>query len=110
MVEKRENVENWRALSRDIRLQIAEKLGDWKTFIALAEVKWNEEKLTDVELYRWGNLIHENCRDEDLRYKMAQWLASRAMELEHQERIRGKSTITSYRGFLEKLVNDLLNK
>lgn len=107
---KKARVENWRAIVRDARMQIAEKSEDWKTFIALAEVKWNEEKLTDVELYRWGNLIYENCRDEDLRYKMAQWLASRAMELEHQERIRGKSTITSYRGFLEKLVNDLLNK
>ena len=107
---KKAKVENWRTIVRDARMHIAEKLRDWKTFIALAEVKWNEEKLADVELYRWGNLIYEHCQNEDLRYQMAQWLAERVIELERQERIRGMSTITSYRGFLEKLVNDLLNK
>ena len=107
---KKEKVKNWRSIERGARMQLAQKSGNWKTFLSLGEEKWNAERVSDVELYQWGRLIYDHCQDENLRSKMAYWLSQRAFELEHQERTRGKSTITSYRGYIEKLVNDLLNK
>ncbi len=91
-------------------MQIAEQMGDWKTFITLAEEKWNEEKLSDAELHRWGIKIDEHCRDEGLRYKMAQWLSGRALQIKYKEQVSGKVNVASYRGFFEKLADDLLKK
>lgn len=107
---KKEKVEGARLIIRNARMHAAEKVGDWKVYITLAEEKWNEEKIPDSELYSWGVKINEHCSDEGLRYKMAQWLARRAMELGRKEQISGKVKVSSYRGFFEKLVNDLLKK
>lgn len=105
---KKEKVEGWRLIVRNARMHAAEKLGDWKTFINLAEEKWNEEQIGDAELYSWGVKINEHCRDENIRYKTAQWLAQKVMEIERREYLTGKVKLTSYKGFFEKLVNDLL--
>lgn len=107
---KKEKVEGARLIIRNARMHAAEKVGDWKVYITLAEEKWNEEQIPDAELYAWGVKIEERCSDDGLRYKMAQWLGSRAMELERKERISGKVKVASYRGFFEKLVDDLLKK
>lgn len=107
---KQEKVQGWRLIVRNARMHAAEKVGDWKTFVTLAEEKWNEEQISDAELYRWGMKIYEKCQDENVRYKMAQWLAQRVMEMERREQLTGKIKISSYKGFLEKLVNDLLKK
>jgi len=107
---KKKKVEGGRQIVRNARMYAAERLGDWKTFLTLAEEKWNEEKLADAELYRWGVKINEQCTDEGLRYKMAQWLAGRVVEIERKEQLTGKMKTASYRGFFEKLVNDLLKK
>ncbi len=107
---RKEKVEGWRQIVRNARMQAAEQTGDWKTFITLAEEKWHEEHLTDAELYRWGMKIDECCRDEGVRYKMAQWLAGRALQIQRNEQVSGKVKVTSYRGFFEKLANDLLRK
>ncbi len=107
---KKEKVKNWRQIVRNARMQIAEQMGDWKTFITLAEEKWNEEKLSDAELHRWGIKIDEHCRDEGLRYKMAQWLSGRALQIKYKEQVSGKVNVASYRGFFEKLADDLLKK
>ena len=107
---RKEKVEGWRQIVRNARMQAAEQTGDWKTFITLAEEKWHEEHLTDAELYRWGMKIDEYCSDEGVRYKMAQWLADRALQIQRKEQVSGKVKVTSYRGFFEKLANDLLRK
>lgn len=107
---KKEKVEDWRIIARNARMHAAEKVGDWKTFINLAEEKWNEEKISDAELYSWGVKINERCRDDGVRYKTAQWLAQKAMEMERKEQITGKVKVSSYKGFFSKLVDDLLKK
>lgn len=107
---KKEKVEGWRIIVRNARMHAAEKVGDWKTYINLAEEKWNEEQISDAELYRWAVRIDENCHDENIRYKTAQWLAQKVIEMERREQITGKVNLTSYKGFFEKLVNDLLKK
>ena len=107
---KKEKVEGWRLIVRNARMHAAEKLEDWKTFVNLAEEKWNEEQIPDAELYRWGMKINEQCRDANVRYKMAQWLAQRAIEMERKERLNGKVRIASYKGFFEKLADDLMKE
>ena len=91
-------------------MHAAEKLEDWKTFVNLAEEKWNEEQIPDAELYRWGMKVNEQCRVANVRYKMAQWLVQRAIEIERKERLNGKVRITSYKGFFEKLADDLMKE
>lgn len=107
---KKEKVEGWRLIVRNARMHAAEKLEDWKTFVNLAEEKWNEEQIPDAELYRWGMKVNEQCRDANVRYKMAQWLVQRAIEIERKERLNGKVRITSYKGFFEKLADDLMKE
>ncbi len=107
---KKEKVENWRQTVRHARMSAAENVGDWKTFIVLAEERWNEEKLADAELYRWAIKINEQCGDEGQRYKMAQWLSARVFEIERQEYLSGRVKIDSYKGFFKKLVSDLLKE
>lgn len=107
---KKEKAEGWRSIVRNARMHAAEKTGDWKTYVTLAEEKWNEEKVTDAELYGWGMKIEQQCRDEGIRYIAARWFAERAREIERKERMSGKVQLTSYKGFFEKLVDDLVGK
>ena len=80
----------------------------WKTFITLAAEKWTEEEVTDAELYRWALEINARCTDGNVRYKMAQQLANRVAAINRKERLTGKADLTSYRGFFEKVIDDLL--
>ncbi len=105
---KKEKVEGWQSIARNARMNAAEKLNDWKLFINLAEEKWNEEKISDPELYNWAVKINTNCSDGNVRYKMAQWLIQRVIDINKMEKFTGKIDLTSYRGFFEKLSNDLL--
>ena len=105
---RREKVEGWRSIARNARMQLAEQTEDWKTFIALAAEKWTEEEVTDAELYRWALEINARCTDGNVRYKMAQQLASRVAAINRKERLTGKADLTSYRGFFEKVIDDLL--
>lgn len=107
---KKEKVPDWRRIVRDARMRIAEQVGDWKTYTNLAEEKWNEERIEDAELYRWAQRIEAQCRDGNVRYKMAQWLARRVTEINRKEHLTGKVDLTSYRGFFEKLADDLLKE
>lgn len=104
---KKEKVEGWRIIVRNARMHAAEQTGDWKTYVTLAEEKWNEEKVSDGELYSWGVKIEQQCRDEGIRYIAARWFAERALEIDKKERVSGKVSMTSYKGFFEKLVSDL---
>lgn len=107
---KKEKVEGGRQIVRNARMHAAERTGDWRTFVDLAEEKWYEEKIPDAELYSWGVKINENCHDEAIRYKAAHWFAQAAQEMERKERITGKVSMGSYKGFFEKLVDDLVGK
>lgn len=107
---KKEKVEGWRKIVRDARMEAAERSGDWRTYVELAEEKWYEEKIPDAELYGWGQIINQRCHDEAIRYKAARWFALAAAEMERKERLSGKVNITSYKGFFEKLVDDLIGK
>lgn len=89
-------------------MEIAEKTGDWRTYTELAEERWNEENVPEAELYAWGVKINENCRDKSIRFKAARWFALAAVEMEKKERLSGKVNLTSYKGFFEKLVDELI--
>lgn len=107
---KKEKVEEWRQIVRNARMHAAERTGDWRTFVDLAEEKWYEEKIPDAELYSWGVKINENCPDEAIRYKAAHWFVQAAQEMERKERVTGKVSMSSYKGFFEKLADDLVGK
>lgn len=107
---KKEKVEGWRQIVRNARMYAAEKTGDWKTFTVLAEEKWNEEQVSDAELYQWGLKIERECKDESIRYRAARWFALAVMEMDKKERDSGRVKLNSYKGFFEKLVDDLLKK
>lgn len=107
---KKEKAEGWRFIVRDGRMSIAEKAGDWKTFVELAEEKWNEGQIPDAELYGWGVKINEQCRDKAIRFKAARWFALAASDIERKQIQTGKVSVTSYKGFFEKLVDDLVGK
>lgn len=105
---KKEKVEGWKNIAREARMEIAEKTGDWRTYTGLAEERWNEEAVPESELYAWGVKINENCRDKSIRFKAARWFALAAMEMEKKERLNGKVNLSSYKGFFEKLVDELV--
>lgn len=105
---KREKAEGWKSIAREARMEIAEETGDWRTYTELAEERWNEEAVPESELYAWGVKINENCRDKSIRFKAARWFALAAVEMEKKERLNGKVNLTSYKGFFEKLVDELV--
>lgn len=105
---KKEKVKGWRSIVRNARMGVAEKTGDWSTYTELAEERWNEEEVPEAELYGWGVKINENCQDKSIRFKAARWFALAAAEMEKKERLTGKVNLTSYKGFFEKLVDELI--
>lgn len=107
---KKAKVKDWRAIVRNTKMLAAERTGNWKVYVELAEEKWNEEDISDAELYSWGVKINRECEDEAIRFKAARWFAFAAMEMEQRERKSGKVNISSYKSFFEKLVDDLVGK
>lgn len=107
---KKAKVKDWRAIVRNTKMLAAERTGNWKVYVELAEEKWNEEDISDAELYSWGVKINQECQDEAIRFKAARWFAFAAMEMEQKERKSGKVNISSYKSFFEKLVDDLVGK
>ncbi|MEG1950512.1 MAG: hypothetical protein RR137_09145 [Odoribacter sp.] len=107
---KKEKVKDGRLIIRNARIYIAEKTGDWRTYVELAEEKWNEEQISDAELYNFGVVINRECRNEAIRFKAANRFAQAAQKMERKEQISGKVNLSSYKGFFEKLVNDLISK
>lgn len=105
---RKEKVEDWRSIARAARMDAAENTGDWRTYTELAEERWNEETVPEAELYSWGVKINENCKDKSIRFKAARWFAIAASDIEKKERLTGKVNLTSYKGFFEKLVDELV--
>lgn len=104
---KKEKVTGWRSIARKARMNVAEKMGDWRTYTELAEERWNEENVSEAELYDWGVKINRSCQDKSIRFKAARWFAVTAIQLEEKERLTGKVNLSSYKGFFEKLVDEL---
>lgn len=107
---KKEKVEGWRSIVRNVQMKAAEERRDWKTYVELAEEKWYEGEVSDAELYAWGVKINQQCHNKDIRFKAARWFALAASEIERKERQSGKINLASYKGFFEKLVDDLVGK
>ncbi|MCC8174618.1 MAG: hypothetical protein LIO65_09775 [Odoribacter sp.] len=105
---KQQKVSDWRSISRNARLKAAERMADWKTFSFVAEEKWHEGEYTDNDLLNWATLIKNNCNDIGIRQRTARWLVTALNQVEQRERSTGKISAITYRGHLQKLINDLL--
>ncbi len=107
---KKRKVEGWRIIARKAKMDAAEKTGDWKTYVELAEERWYEEQISDAELYSWGLKINAQCHDKAIRFKAARWFALTAEEIARKQVQTGKVSLTSYKGFFDKLVDDLIRE
>lgn len=105
---RQEKVEDWRLIVRKARMDAAERMGDWRIFTELAEERWNEEEIRPDELFAWGEKINKGCSDKSIRFRAARWFALAALEIEKKERLTGKVKVNSYKGFFEKLVDELV--
>lgn len=74
---KKEKTEQLNLIVVNAKMHNAEMLGDWETYITIAESKMKDaggiEKLPAMELYNWGLRIDQGCADMKLRVKAAQW-------------------------------------
>jgi len=105
---RKEKVEDWRLIARKARMEAAERMDDWRIFTELAEERWNEEEIQPDELFAWGEKINKGCSDKSIRFRAARWFALAALEIEKKERLTGKVKVNSYKGFFEKLVDELV--
>ncbi len=84
----------------------AERLGDWKTYIALGSEQLKKGKVADLVLYNWGLRINRLCKDEALRLQVATWFEDAAAACAQKE-AEGKVGMMSYRTYFEKMAEDL---
>lgn len=88
------------------KMNNAEKLGDWKTYIALGSEQLQKGKVADLVLYNWGLRINRLCKDEALRTQAAVWFEDAAAASAQRE-AEGKAGMMSYRTYFEKIATDL---
>lgn len=81
------------------RMTNAEKLGDWKTYIALGSEQLKNGKVGDLVLYNWGLRINRGCKDSALRMQAAQWFDDAAA--------KSKEGPMSFKVYFERVANDL---
>lgn len=103
---KKAKVEGWEDIATSARMNNAEKIGDWKTYVELGEVQLKNGKVSDLLLYNWGLRITKNCKDKDLRSRAAGWFERAAAEAAKKE-AEGKGGMMSYRTYFEKLAEGL---
>lgn len=84
----------------------AEKLGDWKTYIALGSEQLKNSQVGDMLLYNWGLRVNRLCKDQALRTKAAKWFDDAASESAKKE-AEGKQGMMSFRTYFEKMAADL---
>lgn len=86
---KKEKAEQLNLIVVNAKMHNAEMLGDWKTYITIAESKMKDaggiEEIVAMELYNWGLRIDQGCADMKLRAKAAQWYSKMAPILEAAE-------------------------
>ena len=81
------------------RMTNAEKLGDWKIYIALGSEQLKGGRVGDLVLYNWGLRINRGCKDSALRMQAAQWFEDAAA--------RSKEGEMSFKVYFERVANDL---
>ncbi len=86
---KQDKAEKQNLIVVNAKMHNAEMLGDWKTYISIAESKMKDaggiEKLPAMELYNWGLRVDQGCAEMKLRAKAAQWYSKMAPILEAAE-------------------------
>ena len=91
-------VDGWEDIVSGAEMMNAEKIGDWKTYIALGTERIKQDKVSDLLLYNWGLRVNKQCKD-----KTFDEAAAKAAKNEAE----GKSNMMSYRTYFEKLAKDL---
>ena len=99
-------VDGWEDIASGAEMMNAEKIGDWKTYIALGTERIKQNKVSDLLLYNWGLRVNKQCKDKELRLLAAKWFDEAAAKAAKNE-AEGKSNMMSYRTYFEKLAKDL---
>ncbi|MEG2555305.1 MAG: thioredoxin family protein [Odoribacter sp.] len=104
---KKADVDGKEGIIMNARMSNAEKIGDWKTYIALGSEELKKGQVADLVLYNWGLRISQQCKDQALRLQAAQWFDDAVAVCVKQEEAGGKQSMMSYRTFFEKLASEL---
>lgn len=88
------------------KMNNAEKLGDWETYIALGSKQLEAGKVSDLVLYNWGLRIDRQCSDPAFRTQAAHWFEE-AVAKEDKREAEGQKSKMSYRTYFEKMAADL---
>ena len=99
-------VDGWEDIASGAEMMNVEKIGDWKTYIALGTERIKQNKVSDLLLYNWGLRVNKQCKDKELRLLAAKWFDEAAAKAAKNE-AEGKSNMMSYRTYFEKLAKDL---
>lgn len=99
-------VEGKQEIIENARMNNAEKLGDWKTYLAIGSEQLKNKKVSDLLLYNWGLRINRQCKDAALRKQAAQWFDDAAAASAKREAEGGKQMM-SFRPYFEQLAKDL---
>ena len=91
----------------DAKMNNAEKLGNWKTYLDLGDSKLKVGKVGDMILYNWGLRVNRLCKDVALRERAAVWFDRAVDTCKKREAEGGKEGMTSFRPYFERLANDL---
>ena len=96
---KKTDVEGVEDIISDARMNNAEKLGDWETYVDLGDVKLKSGSVGDVILYNWGLRVNRLCKDQTLRLRVAKWMDDAAA--------KSKEGPMSFKVYFERVANDL---
>lgn len=104
---KKTDVEGVEEIISDARMNNAEKLGDWKTYINLGDEKVAAGHVSDMLLYNWGLRVNRLCKDQTLRERSAVWF-DKAVEACNKREAEGKKGgMMSFKPYFEKMAVDL---
>ncbi|MFA6843750.1 MAG: hypothetical protein WCR33_05080 [Bacilli bacterium] len=107
---KKAKVKNWRDIADLAHLEMYKKIKDWKNYSELGEILFLNNKISDKELYAWALAIKEGSRDKLIRYKAATCLDDAVYRIKKQELKTGHILLSSYKGFFEQLIKELIQK
>lgn len=105
---KQQKVANWKEIVLDTRMYAAEKTGDWSAYADIAEQKWSTGNISEAELYAWGMVINEYCKNPSVRFRAARWFYLELDKIAQREKNTGKVSHTVYKGYYKQLVDALV--
>jgi len=106
---KKAKVVDWRDIANHARLSMYKEVKDWKSYAELGELMFLDGKIPDKELYLWALAIKEGSKDELIRYKAAKCLDDAVYRIKKEEIKTGHVSLSSYKGFFEQLIKELVN-